>query len=190
VSRDQVRVGGGQIRVGRVLHEDDEFVMIEVAKNMLRPVQVEEGDRFLTLVTKVAMCLECADIVSPYGAWQADRRWRWCQCDEMGVRWRDGGRGLIEVTALHGPDYLRVLGFNNMFLELAMTKNPATSDGSRTAEQWRGLHDLACDRVEPRYLFHKDRRGCWALVVRVGESGDVSFIDYPAARGPGGPGGA
>lgn len=133
-------------------------------------------------MTKAALCISCADLVSPYRDWDRDRRWRWCQCDEVGVRWRDGARGLLEVTALHGSDYLRVLGINNAFLQLAVWKYPDSPTGSRTAEQWRNLHDLTCTEIDPYYLFHTDNRNCWALVVRVGETGDVSFIDYPTAR--------
>jgi hypothetical protein len=41
---------GDQIRVGRVLHEDDAFLTLEVAKDEHRPLSIESGDRFLTLV--------------------------------------------------------------------------------------------------------------------------------------------
>jgi len=45
-----VKVKGSDIRVGRVLHEDDAFLTIEVAKRDDRPLQVEDGDRYLTLL--------------------------------------------------------------------------------------------------------------------------------------------
>jgi hypothetical protein len=135
-------------------------------------------------MTKAVICVHCSDIVSPRRDWQADRSWRWCECDHAGVRWRDGARGLLEVTAVHGPDYVRVLGINNLFLQAAVSANPYSTDGGRTFEQWRALHDLACDRVETNYLFHRGKRNCWALVVRVGESGDVTFIDYADAKWP------
>jgi len=45
-----VKVKGSDIRVGRVLHEDDAFLTIEVAKSDDRPLQVEDGDRYLTLL--------------------------------------------------------------------------------------------------------------------------------------------
>jgi hypothetical protein len=45
-----VKVRGNQIRVGRVLHEDDAFVTLEVAKDDNRPLRVEDGDRYLTLL--------------------------------------------------------------------------------------------------------------------------------------------
>lgn len=134
-------------------------------------------------MTKAAICVHCSDIVSPRRDWQADRSWRWCECDHMGVRWRDGSKGLIEVTAMHGPDHVRVLGINNMFLGMAVTPTPTPTE-PRTAEQWRALHRITCEQVEPYYLFHKDNRDCWALIVKVGESGDVTFVDYADAKWP------
>jgi hypothetical protein len=129
-------------------------------------------------VTKAAICVHCADIFAPLRNWETDRSWRWCQCDHSAVRWADGARGLIEVTSMHGPDHVRVLGINNAFLGLAV--------GNRFADAaaWRALHKLTCAEVEPNYLFHADNRDCWALIVRPGESGDVTFIDWVKARQP------
>jgi len=133
-------------------------------------------------VTKAALCVHCWDIVSPRREWRIDRSWRWCECEHTAVRWRDGDKGLLEVSSLHGPIGVRVIGINNLFLQSAISDNPQAADGCRSSEQWRALHDLACDRAAPHYLFHKDQRACWALVVRVGESGDVTFVDYATAR--------
>ncbi len=133
-------------------------------------------------MTKAVICSACADIVSPYRDWETDRSWRWCECDHVGARWRDGALGILEVASLHGADGVRVLGINNDYLRLAWTPNPYSDDGSRTFEQWRALHDFTCERVEPHYLFHKDRRACWALLVSPGESGDVFLMDYLTAR--------
>lgn len=130
-------------------------------------------------MTKVAICTHCWDIVSPLRDWQTDRSWRWCQCEHMAVRWRDGRAGLVEVTATHGPQHVRVIGLNNSFLEAAINIGP-----SMGAEEWRILHDSSTELVEPHYLFHKDRRACWALVVRPNESGDITFVDYADARWP------
>jgi hypothetical protein len=129
-------------------------------------------------VTKAAICVHCADIFAPLRDWAKDRSWRWCQCDHSGVRWADGARGLIEVTSMHGPDHIRVLGINNAFLGLAV--------GNRLADAaaWRALHTLTCAKVQPNYLFHEANRNCWALIVRPGESGDVTFVDWTAARYP------
>jgi hypothetical protein len=38
------------LRIGRVLHEDDDLVTLEVVKNEDRQLRVEDGDRYLTLV--------------------------------------------------------------------------------------------------------------------------------------------
>lgn len=132
------------------------------------------------VVTKAALCVHCADIVGPYRNWQTNRDWRWCQCLHTGTRWADGTRGLIEVTSVHGPDHVRVVGINNGFLQAAV------SGGSGLTEpQWRELHDLSCARVAPGYLFHEGRRRCWALLVAVGESGDVTYV--PNVIPPSGP---
>ena len=130
-------------------------------------------------MTKAAFCLNCADIVAPYRH-EDGGRWRWCDCDAMGVRWRDGERGLLEVTSLGGPNHLRVLGINNNFLPAAVQTGPTC-----TPDEWRALHQNAAELVEAHYLFHKDKRACWALIVAVGESGDVFFVPYSDAVGPG-----
>lgn len=132
-------------------------------------------------MTKAALCAQCFDIVSPLSAWRTNRDWRWCQCDQMAVRWREGNRGLIEVTAFNGPDHVRVLGLNNMFLEYAVLSVPKHDDGFSFAD-WRQLHEESVSKIEPSYLFHEGKRACWALVVRPGESGDVFFVDYAEAR--------
>lgn len=137
---------------------------------------------------KVALCVHCTDFVTPLNTWQTDRSWRWCQCQHTGVRWRDGARGLLEVTSLHGPDSVRVLGLNNMFLTIAVS-DPARNAGL-SYEKWRELHTECARQVEPGYLFHEDKRACWALVVRVGESNDVTFIDYGQALAQSAPAGS
>lgn len=126
-------------------------------------------------MTKAIVCGVCAEVVGPTRQWQTDRSWRWCSCGHSAVRWRDGDRGLLEVVALHGPDDIRVLGLNNGFIEYAF-KHPV-----RDAEAWRTLHRLQAEMVGPGYLFHKDRRNCWALLVKPGESSDVFVMDYAEA---------
>jgi hypothetical protein len=80
-------------------------------------------------MTKAALCVACTDIVSPRRAWETDRRWRWCECDETGARWRDGTKGLLEVTSLRGSAGVRVIGINNLFLQAAVSLNPHSPDG-------------------------------------------------------------
>ena len=129
-------------------------------------------------MTKAALCLNCADIFSPYR--HDTERWRWCACKGAGVRWRDGERGLLEVTSVGGPDQLRVIGINNNYLALAVQDGPGRGSG-QPGSWWREAHEASTELVEPHYLFHKDKRACWALVVAVGESGDVFFVPYPDA---------
>ncbi|HET6915758.1 MAG TPA: hypothetical protein VFH56_06665 [Acidimicrobiales bacterium] len=126
-------------------------------------------------MTKAVICKACSDIVSPNPKWLEDRSWRWCACLHVATRWRDGSTGQIEVVSLHGPNDLRVIGLNNAVIEYAFAKPPTMSD------QWRELHRLQGEMVEPYYLFHKDKRDCWALLVRPGESSDVHVVDYAEA---------
>jgi hypothetical protein len=130
-------------------------------------------------MTKAALCTHCYDIIGPFRDWETNRAWRWCQCDHMGVRWLDGDKGLLEVTAMHGQAHVRVIGLNNAFLTWAVERPLADAEG------WRALHDASCAQAAGTgYLFGADRRACWALVVRVGESGDITFVDYAAAKWP------
>lgn len=125
---------------------------------------------------KAALCVTCSDIVTPFRDWQANREWRWCQCDHVGVRWRDGAKGLLELASLHGAEYVRALGFNNAFLIDGVK-------GYGMAEDWRKLHEGTCRVIDPHYLFHSDRRNCWAVITAIGESGDVFLIPFPEAKG-------
>ena len=129
---------------------------------------------------KVALRTHCMDFVTPLRAWDTDRSWRWCQCDHMGVRWRDGALGLLEVTALHGPDHVRVLGMANTFLDQAIVGNVGLY-GTDPGEEWRLLHDTVCEEIPDSYLFHETRRHCWAAIIAVGDTGDVTFVNYSAA---------
>jgi len=127
-------------------------------------------------MTKAAFCLTCNSLVSPSGRWAegTDRPWTYCQCDHVAVRWRNGARGTLEVTALHGPEGVRVIGLNNAFLAAAVR----AKDSDDAAH--RQIHEITCGNA-PGYLFASERRNCWALVVKVGESGDVMWVNYDEA---------
>jgi hypothetical protein len=120
---------------------------------------------------KALICLSCEDIIAPYRTWDTDRRWRFCQCGQAAARWRDGERGLLEVTAAGGADQVRVLGLNNLFLASAVA-----AQAGRPGEQWRVLHAMACTEIQPRYLFHTDARRCWVVVLRPAETSDVLYV--------------
>lgn len=40
----------GDICIGRVLHEDDKFITLEVIKDEKRHLRLEDGDKFLSLL--------------------------------------------------------------------------------------------------------------------------------------------
>ena len=119
------------------------------------------------------MCTTCGQIIGPrprHADWSI---WTWCAkpCLHTAVRWRDGHKGLLEVTSLHGPEGVVVVGLHNQFLG-ALAE--ITSD-----EAWRRHHERVTDA--PGYLFDKSKRACWAVVTRVGQSNDVFFVPYGAA---------
>jgi hypothetical protein len=128
-------------------------------------------------VTKALICLACVDVVTPY---RSGQRWRWCQCGQAAVRWRNPERGLIDVTTVGGPRMIRVLGLNNQFLEDAVTAGIRTP---AAADHWQDLHQRHTTEVPHHYLFHAYRRGCWAVVIAVGETGDVQFVDPATVAG-------
>lgn len=129
-------------------------------------------------MTKAAICIHCWDIVTPHRDWEANRAWRWCSCQHAAARWRDGSQGLLEVSALHGPDFVRVLGLNNSFLMASSELPKPMSDA-----WWQEFHAASTAHVPQSYLFHKDRRDCWAVLIRIGESGDVFWIDHTRVLG-------
>jgi hypothetical protein len=131
---------------------------------------------------KAAVCVRCVDLVAPIAAWKTNRSWRWCQCDQTGVRWLDGRLGLLEVTAHGGPNDVRILGLNNAFLQPAVAGIRSFMTGDDEDEEWRILHDLVCEKTPSNYLFSESRRECWAIVFAVGETGDVTFVDWMTAR--------
>lgn len=129
-------------------------------------------------MTKAIICVQCSDIAAPYP--DPARGWRWCACNKAAARWRDPAYGLLDVTAIHGEHAVRVLGLNNNFLTDAVNGH-AWGDPDGIHEEWRLLHDKHAEEVPSNYLFHEDKRACWAVVIRPGETGDVRFVDYEYA---------
>lgn len=124
---------------------------------------------------KLAYCTQCSDFVAPYRDSGPQARWRWCVCDHMAVRWANSSRGHLEVTAMHGRDHVRIIGLSNLFLLKAVSGLPVGDDPD---EDWRVFHALVAEETPDHYLFSERRRECWAVVFRVGDTGDVKFIDY------------
>lgn len=112
------------------------------------------------------------------------KKWRWCQCASAGTRWRDPAAGLVEVTSALGPEGVRVLGLNNSFLLAAILDGEGGPGRGMNAE-WRDLHDHAAKEVPSNYLFHESRRSCWAVVIAVGQTGDVFYVPFADAAGSG-----
>lgn len=76
-------------------------------------------------MTKAVMCTTCGQIVGPRPRQEQWETWTWCAdpCAHTAVRWRDGYKGLLEVTSLHGPEGVAVIGLHNEFLgALAVTR--------------------------------------------------------------------
>lgn len=68
-----MKVQGSDFRVGRVLHEDDELITLEVAKNRDRELHVEGNDRFLTLLfVKAAPTVHDPNHVKAWLPWTAE----------------------------------------------------------------------------------------------------------------------
>lgn len=130
-------------------------------------------------MTKAVICVQCADIFAPYR--DPARGWRWCDCGTVAGRWSGMVlAGQLEITSRKGADMVRVLGLANPFLLAAVQGRPY-GDPDAVHEEWRLLHDRACEDVPPNYLFHESKRHCWAVVIRPGETGDVRFVDYEEA---------
>ena len=93
-------------------------------------------------------------------------RWAVCQCGHTGARWEDPRAGRLIVACRSNRGSVRVLGLNNQYLLPAVT----------TVGRWeehRQLHDAATDA--PGFVFDKSRAGCWAVVFRVGSTGNTRW---------------
>jgi hypothetical protein len=119
---------------------------------------------------KALVCVKCLDIraLDPKGAWTA------CRCGNCEARWLDPDKGTVRVKAL---DQLavRILGLNNHYL-INGARGPthmAMVEAGGQWEWWRKLHDEATNA--PAYIFDKSRRSCWATIVKVGETNDITW---------------
>jgi hypothetical protein len=122
------------------------------------------------------MCTTCGQIIGPRPRNADWAVWTWCAdpCAHSAVRWRDGAKGLLEVTSLHGPEGVVVIGLHNRFFE-GLAVEGLQPDG------WRDLHERVTRDLSDGYLFHRNNRDCWAVLTRVGQSNDVFFMGYGEA---------
>lgn len=116
---------------------------------------------------KALVCLSCSTIRSP----RTDKTWTPCDCGQASIRWADPQAGLAQVWAAD-PFYVRVLGLNNDILAYPVVHGVGLSGGDAT---WRRLHKTTCEQSDG-YLFHTDRRNCWAVLTWPGETSDVTFV--------------
>lgn len=111
----------------------------------------------------------CGAIRSP----AANGAWTYCECTRAAIRWTDPSGGIAQAwCALPDErDAVRIIGFNNMML--------TTTPLDVSDEKWRRRHELNGILAEERYLFSKEHRDCWAVLFRVGDTGDVTWAARP-----------
>lgn len=109
---------------------------------------------------KALACGSCADIQALQ--WE----WRTCKCGNTSARWVDPYAGTAEFRAKDRSKAF-LLGLNNHLLE------PALRGELGMFEDFRLVHERATDA--PGYVFDKSRASCWAVIVRVGQTGDVTW---------------
>lgn len=119
---------------------------------------------------KALVCLKCSTIRSP----QTNQQWTHCDCGQSAIRWVDPTKGIAEMWAVEAF-YVRLLGLHNEILCTPQIVGVPRTGGDAS---WRHLHEVVCANADG-YLFHKDRRNCWAVVTWPGESTDVTFRAEP-----------
>ncbi len=121
---------------------------------------------------KALACGYCGDIraLGHAGLYESITAWVSCACGMTRARWIDPYAGTAEfkVPPLRTtPFKCFLLGLNNRVLE------PALRGELGMFQDFREAHDLATEA--PNYIFDKGRAGCWAVIVRVGSTGDVTW---------------
>jgi hypothetical protein len=110
---------------------------------------------------KLLFCIRCGDI----RAFDAGE-WTLCKCGRMAAKWRDANAGTVHVIA-DDKSNVRFIGMNNSFLYNAIKGG--------LHEDHRNYHEKATQA--PGYLFDKSMRNCWACIVKVGDSSDITYHD-------------
>lgn len=121
---------------------------------------------------KALVCTKCMDIraLEPNGAWTV------CRCGNTEGRWLNPQEGQVRVRA-KDRSFVRFLGLNNRFLIRAI-EGPTTKELIASGGQWswwKKLHEFATDAKG--YIFDKQFRECWAVVIKVGDTGDIKWED-------------
>jgi hypothetical protein len=94
-----------------------------------------------------------------------------CECGNVTGWWVDSEKGIAKLSA-KAKGVVRVIGINNSFLVAGF--NNVYMNGSMSDKEWRDLSEETCKNAEG-YLFHKDRRNCPLVIIKVGESSDISW---------------
>lgn len=127
---------------------------------------------------KALLCGLCIDIraLDPSGAPTS------CRCGNMQARWLDPQRGTVRVRA-KDRSAARILGMNNAFLLKAIDgfHHLEMVEAGGQWEAWRKLHVQSTDAKG--YIFDKDKRACWACVVKIGETGDIAWEEENETAG-------
>jgi hypothetical protein len=118
---------------------------------------------------KLLYCGRCGDIRAPDPHGEVTS----CHCGNVGARWEDLRRGILKVRA-EDRSLARVIGIHNELLQVSWERGVE----AWSTEAWRKLHrDVTAEAHG--YLFHKDKRACWVVVIAPGESPDTSFEPWP-----------
>jgi hypothetical protein len=124
---------------------------------------------------KIMYCMACGEMRSPE---KTGKEFRECGCGNMRVKWLDPQRGRLLILAKN-LDVARVIGMNNQMFGLSAEPSPPSD------AQWREFHELMCKGADG-YIFHAEKRNCWACVVRAGDTTDITWIvvksDWTPAR--------
>lgn len=113
---------------------------------------------------KAFLCGYCADIQA------LQSEWRTCKCGVTSAHWVDPFRGTAEFRQPAPPadgSHCFLLGLNNHLLA------PALRGELAMFEDFRAAHERATDA--PNHVFDKSRANCWAVIVRVGQTSDVTW---------------
>lgn len=111
---------------------------------------------------KALVCGLCFDI----RALDPTCQWTKCRCGNTEARWLNPHAGTVSVRA-KDRSKARVLGMNNDFLIDGVHNSPTGNAA------WKLLHRRACNA--PGYIFDEGKRGCWACIVQVGETADITW---------------
>lgn len=110
---------------------------------------------------KALVCGDCHDI----RALDPSCEWVECRCGAVRARWIDPVIGTAEFTGRYPCAFL--LGLNNQMF------GPATRGATTVFEEARAFHDQATDA--PGYIFDKSKAACWAVILRPGQTNDVTW---------------